>query len=1545
MGTAVTARDTTSAFDSPTFNLDMSIRVDQPVGSMSISPSGRDVVLASRQGLHIVDLDNPYDPPRFLQHRTAWEVADVQWSPFAARDYWVVSTSNQKAMVWNLAMPSRRAIEHVLHSHTRAITDINFSAHHPDILATCSVDSFVHCWDLRDPRRPAMSFCDWFAGATQVKYNRQDEHILASSHDKYLRIWDDRKGAYPLRSFCAHTTKIYGVDWNRTRSTGVVTCALDKTIRFWDYSRPDDEPERVIRTSFPVWRARHTPFGWGLLIMPQRADNTLYLYDRRAEGDAPADPVEKFEGHTDSVKEFLWRYRGGQNPDRDDREFQLVSWSQDKDIRLWSISKDLMKRIGHDPEGKVRFRITRKGAAYKTFRHEQKLGKGAIGDGMSVGKRLFGPRYLGEGILGGQIQYTDGQFSRRYQTTMGISRGKVKSENPIAWMKGIKITKLSSWDNPDTLGEEISFVGAKFPKVKFEKVNVTGRYCTISLNGPWGVDSKWVFLRAEIQFPSGYPESATPIFTIEKTNAIPSSQMEAMAMQLRKISEAFMEHKKMSLEACIKFLLGEPAEHTMVFIGSGDEKDSTSDDEELNPQQSEVKDLIANNNQVSVPLPRACGATWSHDGRLVCFFPPKEETTRREFGGGGCWWNRDLSSSAFGWREGAERSGRSGRLFENFGRLYMSTPGPKGLRGVSSAGESSSGSEYETSTTDASDSEDETSTLRPALSWRLQGNAGGALGRRFPGGRRGGVSTDRSTQRSGTARPVAMSTGTGVGVGNWTNSIGYMTGKNIVRLIDLSQLLPSKKELAEEYIVYGHGSDVCKHNAEVARRHGYLDLADVWTLAELIVSRDVPLEVVPQSWGRDPILVVAKNVLAAAKRRDSGFGDDEDEEGTVASHRRVSIMDDEFALHDDSDDSLSWVKKSKVGEICGKIKWGGHPLGSSWLIDQLFSYFEMRADVQMLAMLACVFCEAEYKPGDSVPWLNTETGNDLLLTMKGPAYSIDYYSTYDAAKDEFPSLSVSPQPHSVAVTPVTTHGSFSSYNGFLGGVDPFSSGAYSTGNTPPVSSGFLTRRSMDEVSHHSLSSSPEFTHHHSRRSTAVVNFAGGFARAFNTTSSNSSPPTRRRPSPAESIINMTTGTGVITWGQNTIIGSGLRGAAGAEGGGVRGAGGSSILTETEEDDDEGVVDIDIKILNSGVFDDEGTLSKPPLLNPAKAKQYRAYREKYADLLYVWGLQVRRLEILKINSVRTVVDEEGDKLNVAIGDSTDGFAKKSVKKSDKKWTGLELTGTCSKCHSTGVGPYTPLNKASHTLISTNTATSTHRFRPTRFGGRSQQHAASALSNQDSPMPSVPECSCSKPTLKPSALTCVICQVAVKGLYGACLVCGHVAHAKCHRDWFCPSSDSEDDETTKAAEGNEASSVYRGEQECPAGCGCRCIDYADDGFGFMVPPPVPLGPPVPTPNLLSKQSFGFGKRVPISTITALGGVGEEQGRIIAGSSGGNYGYLAEEVDEDFFEDELGEEEEYDEEDADGMLGTDDDEDANGAAMFDLQTPVVQVSDYGV
>jgi len=460
-----------------------------------------------RQGLHIIDLDSPYSVPRHLPHHTSWEVADVQWSPFSSREAWVVSTSNQKALLWNLEMNSSRScIEHVLHGHTRAITDINFSAHHPDILATCAVDSFVHCWDIRHPRKPALSFCDWFAGATQVKWNRQEPHVLASSHDKMLRIWDDRKGAYPLRSIEAHATKIYGVDWDRTDSKKLITCSLDKTIKFWDYADTKNEAYQTIHTGFPVWRARHTPFGTGLLAMPQRENNDLHLYDRRTltstSSEATVPPVHRFQGHESQVKEFLWRPRGTVNEAIDNREFQLVSWGSDRVLRLHRLGEDVLQLVGYErgQQPKAHLNFTRRDAVYKTFREDPP--KPGPGDYQCLpymepqASARMRARLLGQAMSKGPI-FGSNTWSMPGHS-MAVNKVKPSQEmDPISWMKGVKIGKqisvsgamrqsLSSllspgpkadraWENFDSLGEEIACVGEKFSKVAFEEVGCVSR--------------------------------------------------------------------------------------------------------------------------------------------------------------------------------------------------------------------------------------------------------------------------------------------------------------------------------------------------------------------------------------------------------------------------------------------------------------------------------------------------------------------------------------------------------------------------------------------------------------------------------------------------------------------------------------------------------------------------------------------------------------------------------------------------------------------------------------------------------------------------------------------------------------------------------------------------------------------------------------------------------------------------------------------------------------------------------------------------------------
>ena len=158
-----------------------------------------------------------------------------------------------------------------------------------------------------------------------------------------------------------------------------------------------------------------------------------------------------------------------------------------------------------------------------------------------------------------------------------------------------------------------------------------------------------------------------------------------------------------------------------------------------------------------------------------------------------------------------------------------------------------------------------------------------------------------------------------------------------------------------------------------------------------------------------------------------------------------------------------------------------------------------------------------------------------------------------------------------------------------------------------------------------------------------------------------------------------------------------------------------------------------------------------------------------------------------------------------------------------------------------------------------------------------------------------------------------------------MCGHVAHAKCHRDWFCPDINT----TNESADEEDHSPILGGgESECPAGCGCRCMDYAEDGFGFVVPPPVPSALTLPPPLLFTRHSFSHGSQ----RITQMGGPIDEAVT--------DYAMLSGNLEDDYFGDEaFNEEDEYDEDEA-GLLGEGEEKDI---PMFDIPNPTVHISEY--
>jgi len=1415
-----------SAFESETFGQDASFRLEQPVGSMSISPSGRDVVLASKEGLHIIDLDSPYSPPRYLPHRTPWEVADVQWSPFAVRDFWVVSTSNQKALVWNLeAKHWQDNIEFVLHGHTRAITDINFSAHNPDILATCAVDSFVHCWDLRTPLRPAFSFSDWFAGATQVKWSRQDEHVVASSHDKFLHIWDERNGAYPVRTIEAHGTKIYGLDWNRFHPRKLVTCSLDKTIKFWDSESPEDVPERVIQTPFPVWRARHTPFGWGLLVMPQRGNSDLHLYDRRPiDGmlkSGAVRPVATFPGHEGQVKEFLWRARGTIIDGIDHRDFQLVSWGTDRELRLHRIDPEVYADIGYEKgiSKTQRLHFTRRGAKYRTFRDgpedvSSPLTSTPRGDSFPRQNQFLHFRQRTSTTIGmskvplsqfrGWVQ-GGGRTSRHGMHGRGYNR---QNTDPITWLKNVKI---SSWD-PDTIAEEIRQVGEKFKKVEFENVDIRHRKAVMSLQAPWGENQTQVYLRVDMRFPKLYPRGANAVLALQKSAGLDEASHKILATEIKTISETYASRKRGCLEAVLRYLLreqtmeqivswvlGEPLTDSKILetTALAGEESSSDDDDQIDGPRATL-DASAN---IRVPLAKGCGALWSETGTLVCFFPAKPREPASFLTSLGV---KDLEDS------------QSSRVFEGFGRLHPDSPVRKGANGVKTVDDDSSSETSDSSWNSSSSSSSSFETAENVRAGLPYHTAIPALPQRS----HSLDHSNRSTTMGG-------------------HKLVEAPRLSVLSLHNFDDLLPAKKDLAIRYQILGNGPEVCRHNARVARNASMEDLACVWTLVGLILDDSVPLDIIPQAKEdtSSDILVIARSALSGRRKRDSGVD---------LSHDRI------HELH-----------------AFGKTRWGGHPLGPTYLVPAIFDHFERLGDVQMLAMLSCLFT---INPGlDHPPRTplsgDPHAGADRSLAAVAANYFPSRFVAQASLRDEATAEGYVLVDAMSDHPPVTLQGA--RHGDARGG--PGRSATTSSANTWPRKDSQTSSRAPSVVTddageHHStysgavsISASPEGSRLGQRTNSGLAYPSARASLSALTQSYSHSPPVHIAAGGAASSLKKFSPSGSLTpgWVASGIFGghggkaprsSFHPGEAVAQDSRGTHLPSSTLSVSLRNSHKDGIITPEVSrrslrsvaasdasertrrhglpvehrklkthLHNQDTFDLDGYPSVP-LLDPRYGWKYKSFRACYAKLLDIWQLHVQRAEIMKC----------------------DGWAEE-----------VPPAYQTAMCHGQQPNHHANLvpRARRRTLTSVGRPSS-----PCLQIRRCCRRCGDALDPiEKNGVPIGWQCvnaSCTAESVKaPKRSNCAICYRSIDGLAVPCFQCRHMTCYECAQDWFGPprsvrrrpsrfrrsgskdGAENEDKSTTtnvpdEDAADSDSSTIIDPDhhQTCPTGCGCPCPSLA-------------------------------------------------------------------------------------------------------------------------
>lgn len=74
------------------------------------------------------------------------------------------------------------------------------------------------------------------------------------------------------------------------------------------------------------------------------------------------EPLETFDGYDAPVKEFVWRSRGGIDPQFEDREFQLITWSKDRKFRMIPVATEVLERAGYKRGAPIDVLVSRRNA-------------------------------------------------------------------------------------------------------------------------------------------------------------------------------------------------------------------------------------------------------------------------------------------------------------------------------------------------------------------------------------------------------------------------------------------------------------------------------------------------------------------------------------------------------------------------------------------------------------------------------------------------------------------------------------------------------------------------------------------------------------------------------------------------------------------------------------------------------------------------------------------------------------------------------------------------------------------------------------------------------------------------------------------------------------------------------------------------------------------------------------------------------------------------------------------------------------------------------
>ncbi|XP_059350855.1 GATOR complex protein WDR59-like isoform X2 [Daphnia carinata] len=778
---------------------------DLQASTMAVDSSGQYILLAGRRCLAIVDVDNPTFVIKKFPRQSKWEVGSAEWNPHSHYSNLCAISSNQRTEIlsWN-------AIDltpiNCLRFHTRAVSDLNWHHFEPALLASCSVDTYINIWDVRDPRKPCVSLSA-VVGATQVRWNRVTGNLLATAHEGDVRLWDWRKGSSPVQYIAAHLQKIHGLDWSANQDYQLATSSQDCTVKFFDVNNPR-MPENALRTVSPVWRARFTPFGEGMMTTQlRRGENSLLLW-RLSD---LSNPVHSFLGNNDLVLEFDWK-----SPRSDDDDYQLITWSKDQSLRIWRVDINLQKLCGYEPdnqpqivyeESESTFNVLTIDAVPSKSDKEIEMGLEVVEETYMDLHRSLAPTLIVPDSL---------RIAGHKSVAASIAAAQAVLTNTLSPTSHRK--KKSAINNNVGIEAHAQPEHYSFSK-EVDQIKSLGSISNDNSISVCDVDEVQRCLTAvirtakhqvvlHISLPSSYPDGVIPNFLIGKGTTLDANGRCRITKVLKQTATISCRKGHPSLELALQQLLSTLDQLTPV---DKSETESTkimvlpvsSSTAGNNPfrlpqtglghpgflQSAGLFGTLTHHQDLNIPYPRSSGARFCSTGMLICFGRPS--------------YLRRIHNKTF------DASATPRSLSVN--QAYSSSLAPHNMTTPSNA------APY--------------GILYPPVAQSPTGDPSVSISSFYNQDRRQKSRTSKTKNRLPSYSSSSEENKRG------THETRHHKVVGVVTIYDASGLMPLQLELAERYVFSDTDTVwMCNQNAAVASQFGRKDLAYIWSLGALLAT-------------------------------------------------------------------------------------------------------------------------------------------------------------------------------------------------------------------------------------------------------------------------------------------------------------------------------------------------------------------------------------------------------------------------------------------------------------------------------------------------------------------------------------------------------------------------------------------------------------------------------------------------------------------------------------------------------------------------------------